>query len=121
MSAKSNNLSTMHPGHQLSSLYAAWRHHPLASLRWQLTLVSSVLLSVVVIIFSVWISYAVNHATHGSLLPDIQLTAMILSGTGVVSFFPFSNLLLRPLQRMTEAANAIKLRDLEQRNRLTPM
>src|SRR6266571_9531625 len=121
MSAKSNNLSTMHPGHKLSSLYAAWRHHPLASLRWQLTLVSSVLLSVVVIIFSVWISYAVNHATHGSLLPDIQLTAIILFVIGVVGLFILINLLLRPLKRMTEAAQAITLGDLEQRERLTPM
>jgi len=121
MSAKSNNLSTIHPGQRLSSLYTAWRHRPLASLRWQLTIVSSVLLSVVVIIFSVWISYAVNHATHGSLLPDIQLTAVILIVVGVVSLFILINLLLQPLRRMTEAAQAITLGDLEQRERLTPM
>lgn len=121
MSAKSNNLSTMHPGQRLSSLYTAWRHRPLASLRWQLTIVSSVLLSVVVIIFTVWISYAANHATQGTLLPDIQLTAVILIVIGVVSLFILINLLLRPLRRMTEAAQAITLGDLEQRERLTPM
>lgn len=111
----------MHPGHKLSNLYTAWRHRPLASLRWQLTIVSSALLSVVVTIFTVWISHAVNQATHGSLLPDIQLTAVILIVVGAVSLFILINLLLRPLRRMTEAAQAITLGDLEQRERLTPM
>src|SRR5947209_10808857 len=121
MSAKSNNLPTMHPGRRLYHLYTVWRHRPLSSLRWQLTIVSSVLLSVMVIIFGVWISYAIDHATRSSLLHNIQVTALILIVSGVVSLFILINVLLRPLRRMTDAARAITLGDLEQRERLTPM
>jgi len=50
--------------HDLSSLYRAWRRRPLSGLRWQLTIASSLLLAVVVIVYSTWISEDVEHATN---------------------------------------------------------
>ncbi|GAC1625343.1 MAG: hypothetical protein NVS4B7_15780 [Ktedonobacteraceae bacterium] len=121
MSAKPNNLPTIGSGRKLANLYTTWRRRPFSSLRWQLTVVSSVLLSVVIIIFSLWISYFIDHETRSELLPNIQWTALILIAVGAVALFTLINALLRPLRRMTDAAQAMTLGDLEQRERLTPM
>src|SRR5437867_2217047 len=112
MSTEPNNEPTkMRPGSHISSLYTAWRHRPLSGLRWQLTFVSSILLSAVVIVFSIWISYAVAHTALADLQHDIQEAALVLIALGVLALFGLINFLLRPLRHMTDAAQAITLGD----------
>ncbi len=105
--------------HDLSSLYRAWRRRPLSGLRWQLTIASSLLLTVVVIVYSTWISEDVEHAA--TLPPGIQVAAVALILVGTILLFILINFLLRPLRRMTDAAQAITLGDLQQRERLAPL
>ena len=105
--------------HDLSSLYRAWRRRPLSGLRWQLTIASSLLLTVVVIVYSTWISEDVEHAAN--LPPGIQVAAVALILVGTILLFILINFLLRPLRRMTDAAQAITLGDLQQRERLAPL
>jgi two-component system OmpR family sensor kinase len=47
--------------------------------------------------------------------------ALILLGVGIIMLFLLINFLLRPLQRMTDVAQAITLGDLQQRERLVPL
>ena len=105
--------------HDLSSLYRAWRRRPLSGLRWQLTFAASLLLAVVVIIYSVWFSETVEHAA--TLPLGIQVSAVALILLGSLLLFLLINFLLRPLRRMTDAAQAITLGDLQQRERLAPL
>ena len=105
--------------HDLSSLYRAWRRRPLSGLRWQLTIASSLLLTVVVIVYSTWISEDVEHTAN--LPPGIQVAAVALILVGTILLFILINFLLRPLRRMTDAAQAITLGDLQQRERLAPL
>src|SRR2546421_7677737 len=105
----------------LSRLYRAWRRRPLSGLRWQLTFVSSLLLAVVVIIYSIWISQSIEYTSLSNLLPGIQIAAIVIIIVGAIILFLLINFLLRPLRRMTDAAQAITLGDLQQRERLTPL
>ena len=105
--------------HDLSSLYRAWRRRPLSGLRWQLTIASSLLLTVVVIVYSTWISEDVEHTAN--LPPGIQVAAVALILVGSILLFILINFLLHPLRRMTDAAQAITLGDLQQRERLAPL
>jgi len=106
--------------HDISSRYTAWRRRPLSGLRWQLTIVSSIVLSVVVIAYGPWITY-IEHTPHSDLLSNIQVAAVVLIALGAVTLFVLINVLLRSLKRMTEAAQAITLGDLQQRERLRPL
>ena len=105
----------------LSRLYRAWRRRPLSGLRWQLTFVSSLLLAVVVIVYSIWISQSIEYTSLSNLLPGIQIAAVAIIIVGAIILFFLINFLLRPLRRMTDAAQAITLGDLQQRERLAPL
>jgi signal transduction histidine kinase len=108
-------------GRDTSSLYRAWRHRPLSGLRWQLTFASGLLFSAAVIIFSLWVSESIEHTALANLIPGIQVAALILIVVGVLALFVLINFLLRPLRNMTDAAQAITLGDLQQRERLQPL
>jgi two-component system OmpR family sensor kinase len=110
-----------HKGGRYINLYRAWRQRPLSGLLWQLTFATGILLIAVVIVFSIWISYAVEHTAVGDLQPDIQEVAVVLIVLGVLALFGLIHFLLRPLRHMTDAAQAITFGDLQQRERLKPM
>ena len=111
----------MRSGRDISSLYTAWRHRPLSGLLWQLTFVSGLLLSAVVVAFSIWISESIEHTPQANLIPSIQIAAFVLIVVGVITLFVLINFLLRPLRNMTDVAQAITLGDLQQRDRLVPL
>jgi len=122
MSAKPKNVPTnMHHARNISSLSTAWKRHPLSGLRWQLTLVTSLILCVVIILYTIWISNIVRPTSQSSLFANIQVIALILLGVGIILLFLLINFLLRPLRRMTDVAQAITLGDLQQRERLIPL
>ncbi len=122
MSAKPKNVPTnMHHARNISSLSTAWKRHPLSGLRWQLTLVTSLILCVVIILYTIWISNIVRPTSQSSLFANIQVIALILLGVGIILLFLLINFLLRPLRRMTDVAQAITLGDLQQRERLVPL
>ncbi len=50
-----------------------------------------------------------------------QVVALILIVVGAISLFVLTNFLLRPLRRITDAAQAITLGDWQQRERLVPL
>ena len=122
MPHKPNKMPTKkHSRRDLSRLYRAWRRRPLSGLRWQLTFVSSLLLAVVVIVYSIWISQSIEYTSLSNLLPGIQIAAVAIIIVGAIILFLLINFLLRPLRRMTDAAQAITLGDLQQRERLAPL
>ncbi|HYL41878.1 MAG TPA: HAMP domain-containing sensor histidine kinase [Ktedonobacteraceae bacterium] len=122
MSAKPKNMPTnMRPTRNISSLYTAWKRHPLSGLRWQLTLVTSLILCIVVILYTVWIANTVEHTSQSGLFANVQVIALILLGVSIIMQFLLINFLLRPLRRMTDVAQAITLGDLQQRERLVPL
>src|SRR5258708_34500119 len=122
MSAKPKNVPTnMHHARNISSLSTAWKRHPLSGLRWQLTLVTSLILCVVIILYTIWISNIVRPTSQSSLFANIQVIALILLGVGIILLFLLINFLLQPLRRMTDVAQAITLGDLQQRERLLPL
>src|SRR5207248_11752039 len=122
MPHKPNKLPTKkHSRRDLSRLYRAWRRRPLSGLRWQLTFISSLLLAVVVIVYSIWISQSIEQTALSNLLPGIQIAAVAIIIVGAIILFLLINFLLRPLRHMTDAAQAITLGDLQQRERLTPL
>jgi signal transduction histidine kinase len=122
MSAKPKNVPTnMRSARNVSSLYTAWKRHPLSGLRWQLTLVTSLILCIVVILYTIWISNTVQLTSQSSLFANLQVIALILLGVGIIMLFLLINFLLRPLRHMTDAAQAITLGDLQQRERLVPL
>src|SRR5260370_7841954 len=86
--------TTKRSRHDLSSLYRAWRRRPLSGLRWQLTIASSLLLTVVVIVYSTWISEALDHTAN--LPPGIQVPAVALILAGTILLFILINFLLPP-------------------------
>src|SRR5947208_10048619 len=77
----------------LSSLYRAWRRRPLSGLRWQLTFTSSLLLAIVMIVYTIWISESIEPA-GSSLPPGIQVAAVALIIVGAVLLFIMINFLL---------------------------
>lgn len=122
MSAKPKNMPTnMRPTRNISSLYTAWKRHPLSGLHWQLTLVTSLILCIVVILYTVWIANTVEHTSQSGLFANVQVIALILLGVSIIMQFLLINFLLRPLRRMTDVAQAITLGDLQQRERLVPL
>ena len=101
--------------------FSAWRRRAFSSLHWQLTIVYTLLFSILVVLFSLWITYTVNHATLASLLVSLQVgTVVLIVGAAIILFF-LTNFLLRPLRRMSDTAQAITLGDLQQRTRLAPL
>ena len=101
--------------------FSAWRRRAFSSLHWQLTIVYTLLFSILVILFSLWITYTVNHATLNNLLVNLQVgTVVLIVVTAIILFF-LTNFLLRPLRRMSDTAQAITLGDLQQRTRLAPL
>jgi signal transduction histidine kinase len=122
MSAKSNNMPTdVRPTHNTSALYSAWKRRPLSGLRWQLTFVSGLLLTIAIVLFTLWITNNVQPEGAARFLPDINIIALALIVIGVILLFLVINFLLRPLRRMTDVAQAITLGDLQQRERLWPL
>lgn len=104
------------------ALAAAWHRRPLSSLRWQLTLMYSSFLSIFLIALSILAYIAIGFAKERGIEQIIILIATLaLIVIGVVLVFLLTNMLLRPLRRMSDAAQAIALGDLQQRNRLTPL
>ena len=101
---------------------AAWRHRPFSSLHWQLTIAYALLFSILIILFSVGIvSFAGSHTTLGNLLTTLQIGTVVLIVVAALALFFLTTLLLRPLRRMSDAAQAITLGDWQQRERLTPL
>ena len=102
--------------------YSSWRRRPLSSLRWQLGFVYSLLICTLLILFSLWTTYAISHTTAQSVLFfSLQVAVFVLIAVGIFILFFLTNLLLRPLRRMSDAAQAITLGDLQQRERLQPL
>ncbi len=85
---------------------------PFWSLRTQLALVYSLLLCLVVVILCVLFS-------QGMALLNLVIAALLLTILGVIVVFFITSLLLHPLQKVTDAAQAIALGDLKQQERLT--
>jgi len=75
----------------------------------------------VVIVYSIWISQSIEYTSLSNLLPGIQIAAIVIIIVGAIILFLLINFLLRPLRRMTDAAQAITLGDLQQRERLAPL
>jgi signal transduction histidine kinase len=104
------------------SPYSSWRRRPLSGLLWQMTFFYGLLLCVLLILLSIWTSYAILHITmQGVLLTSLQIVAALLIVIGVFALFFLTLYLLRPLRRASDAAQAITLGDLQQRERLLPL
>ncbi len=104
------------------SPYSSWRRRPLSGLLWQMTFFYGLLICVLLILLSIWTSYAILHITmQGVLLTSLQIVAALLIVIGVFAFFFLTLYLLRPLRRASDAAQAITLGDLQQRERLLPL
>jgi len=109
-------------GSESTNPYSSWRRRPLSSLRWQLGFVYSLLICTLLILFSLWTTYAISHTTAQSVLFfSLQVAVFVLIAVGIFILFFLTNLLLRPLRRMSDAAQAITLGDLQQRERLQPL
>ncbi len=104
------------------SPYSSWRRRPLSGLLWQMTFFYGLLICVLLILLSIWTSYAILHITiQGVLLTSLQIVAALLIVIGVFALFFLTLYLLRPLRRTSDAAQAITLGDLQQRKRLLPL
>src|SRR6266487_2990981 len=104
------------------SPYNSWRRRRLSGLIWQMTFFYGLLICVLLILLSIWISYAILHITmQGVLLTSLQIVAALLIVIGVFALFFLTLYLLRPLRRASDAAQAITLGDLQQRERLLPL
>ncbi len=109
-------------GSENTNPYSSWRRRPLSSLRWQLGFVYSLLICILLILFSLWTTYAISHITaQNNLVFSLQVAVVVLIAVGIFILFLLTNLLLRPLRRMSDAAQAITLGDLQQRERLQPL
>ena len=104
------------------SPYSSWRRRRLSGLIWQMTFFYGLLICVLLILLSIWTSYAILHITiQGVLLTSLQIVAALLIVIGVFALFFLTLYLLRPLRRTSDAAQAITLGDLQQRKRLLPL
>ncbi len=101
--------------------FSAWRRRAFSSLHWQLTMVYTLLFSILIVLFSVGITFIVNHATLDNLLISLQLGTVVLIVVAAIILFFLTSFLLRPLRRMSDTAQAITLGDLQQRTRLVPL
>src|SRR5438876_89227 len=109
-------------GSENTNPYSSWRRRPLSSLRWQLGFVYSLLICTLLILFSLWTTYAIsNIPAQGELFFSLRVAVVVLIAVGIFILFFLTNLLLRPLGRMSDAAQAITLGDLQQRERLQPL
>lgn len=100
----------------------AWRQRPLSGLRWQLTFMYSTLLGIFLIALSILAYFSIaSGIARGNAQAMILLVTIALLIVGVVLVFLLTNMLLRPLRRLSDAAQAIALGDLQQRNRLAPL
>lgn len=86
--------------------------HLFWSLRTQLALTYSLLLCLVVVVLCVLFF-------QGIPLLNLVIIALLLTLLGIIVAFAIISLLLRPLQKVTDAAQAIALGDLKQHERLT--
>jgi len=104
------------------SPYSSWRRRRLSGLLWQMTFFYGLLICVLLILLSIWTSYAILHITiQGVLLTSLQIVAALLIVIGVFALFFLALYLLRPLRRASDTAQAITLGDLQQRERLLPL
>jgi len=101
--------------------FSAWRRRAFSSLHWQLTIVYTLLFSILVVLFSVWITFIVHHVTLDNLLLNLQIGAVVLIVVAAIILFFLTSFLLVPLRRMSDTAQAITLGDLQQRTRLVPL
>lgn len=108
--AGGQRLQPLHNGRELKNDFPRWLR-PFFSLRVQLTLVYGMILALVAVVMFLLIA------------PKIEPIYIVFAevGTvigGMVIAFIFTSLLLRPLGRVTDAAQAIAIGDLQQRARL---
>ena len=104
------------------SLAFAWRQRLLSGLRWQLTLMYSTLLGIFLLVLSILAYFTIGAGTaRGDVQVIILIATIALIVVGVGLVFLLTNMLLRPLRRLSDAAQAIALGDLQQRNRITPL
>src|SRR5436305_2695406 len=109
-------------GSENTNPYSSWRRRPLSSLRWQLGFVYSLLICILLILFNLWTTYAISNITvQSNLFFSLQAAAVILIVFGIIVLFLLTNFLLQPLRQMSDAAQAITLGDLQQRERLQPL
>jgi two-component system OmpR family sensor kinase len=87
---------------------------PFFSLRVQLTLVYGMLLALIAVVL-----FLLSHQAWAPIYVVLAEVATVIAGTLIA--FLFTSLLLRPLGRVTDAAQAIAIGDLEQRARLPLM
>ena len=105
--------------HARELLASAWRHRPLSGLRWQLTIIYSALIGILLIVFSIVAYFALaSSASRGTVQLIILLSAILLIILGIIAVFFLTHMLLRPLRKLSDAAQAIALGDLQQRSRL---
>jgi len=86
---------------------------PFRSLRTRLALIYSLLLCLIVLVLC-------TLFFQGLALFNLVVGALLLTLLGIIVIFVTTSLLLRPLAHITDAAQAIALGDLKQRERLTP-
>jgi two-component system, OmpR family, sensor kinase len=99
--------------------YRSWHRRPLSGLLWQMTFFYSLLICVLLILFSIWTSYAITHIAPVEVLQkSLQIVAALLIVVGVFALFFLTKYLLRSLRRVSDAAQAITLGDFQQRERL---
>ncbi|MDQ6660042.1 MAG: HAMP domain-containing histidine kinase [Chloroflexota bacterium] len=105
------------------SFLRTWRRRLLAGLRWQLTFVYSVLFSLIIILFDFFTSFIVAPAlpSDSDIIMLLQVATLVLIVLGTGTIFLLTNGMLSPLRRLSDAAQAIALGDLEQSQRLEPL
>lgn len=104
------------------SLAFAWRQRLLSGLRWQLTLMYSTLLGICLLALSILAYFTIGAGTaRGDVQTIILIVTIVLIVVGVALTFLLTNMLLRPLRRLSDATQAIALGDLQQRNRFVPL
>lgn len=107
--------------HKLSP-FSSWWRRPLPGLLWQMTFFYGLLICILLILLSIWTSYAITYITmQDALLTSLPVLVALLIVIGVLTLFLLTRYLLRPLRRAADAAQAITLGDLQQRERLLPL
>jgi two-component system OmpR family sensor kinase len=109
--AGERQLGALFDSHSPKSEFPGWLG-PFFSLRMQLTLVYGMVLALVVVVICLLTYQRVTP-------PYVVIPAAIMTVVGgALIAFVFTSLLLRPLSRVTDAAQAIAIGDLQQRKRL---
>ena len=79
----------------------------------------STLLGIFLLVLSILAYFTIGAGTaRGEVQIIILIAAIVLIVVGIVLVFLLTNMLLRPLHRLSDAAQAIALGDWQQRNRI---